>query len=88
MFKCKVCSEKDKRIQDLRDEIVNLRKLVFPANDPTHIPALSMELDSVLSGKEDMIPLNRVQSEEFERAIAERDALLSGNYDNSQEAFS
>jgi len=82
MFKCKACAAKDAHLASLQAEVELLRRLAIPHNDPKAIPVFSLEADSVLEGKQDMIVMDAHQAAEFERAMGERDRLLSGNYDN------
>lgn len=49
--KCQLCKEKDKRIDDLQEQIQLLRPLVFPKNYSQTI-AEARELDSILGGEE------------------------------------
>jgi hypothetical protein len=83
MFKCKVCAEKDLRIQDLKSQIASLQRLVTPVNDPNRVPAVHMEADGILSGQQhiielpaDMAPLPDAEPDE----LSERDRILSANY--------
>lgn len=49
--KCQICLEKDKRINDLQEQLQLLRPLVFPKNY-SQVIAEAHELDSILSGSE------------------------------------
>lgn len=84
LFKCKVCAEKDARIQDLKQQIESLQSLVIPDNSLDKIPANHLEADGVLSGMqhtitvpgaEDLFEPSTIQEER-----SERDRILSGTY--------
>lgn len=78
MFQCRLCQEKDFRIQDLKEQILDLRSLSFPKLGAAHSTLTVLEADAILSGSEEMIPVvNDAEAEEIER---ERDRILSGNY--------
>lgn len=70
--KCKVCLEKDQRIEDLKREILYLRELANPKLN-VHIPAISAEADKITSVSQD-VPL------EDDEILSERLRLLSGTY--------
>lgn len=78
LFKCRVCAEKDKRIQDLLGQIADLRKLAIP--DTSKISLVSLESDAVMSGHDEQIPIEIREDEALESSY-ERDRLLSGTYD-------
>ena len=76
MFKCKVCSEKDQRIEDLKKENAKLWDFVNPNKLTVQIPSAQRELDQIVSG-------GNIQPEltEEERLIAEEATrILSGTY--------
>lgn len=80
MFRCKACSEKDNRIQDLKSEIEYLRSLVIPTNTPT---ISELEADAVLSGRHHVINVDseEVQEEPSKQEVAsEAIRILTGNY--------
>lgn len=74
-FKCKVCQEKDKRINDLLVEISYLRKLAGVEVPSTEGILASREADAILSASDSLIPID----ENTEVAN-----ILTGMYDNSQ----
>lgn len=73
MFACKVCLEKDKRIKDLHDEVLYLRKLSNPEINVS-IPEVVREANQIMSADthHDDPQLMDIQSEAIR--------LLSGNY--------
>lgn len=87
--KCKVCSEKDKRIADLQEQILHLRELCVPQSNPYNEPLVSREADATLSASTEMLTVPASQEkevQEYKKAqeedeiISERDRLLSGTY--------
>ena len=81
MFKCKVCTEKDLRIADLKEHI----RALSPHNKASEIPLLHIEADKIMSGSDEVMEVTseevRGMSEEDLRILSERDRLLSGNYE-------
>ena len=77
-FKCKVCAEKDARIQDLRSEISNLRKLVLPSGPANNFPMVNLEANAVLNPQSEAIEVSLTDLE----VESEATRLLVGNYDN------
>lgn len=81
MFKCKVCAEKDRRIQDLKSQIETLKQLVVPANDPNQVPIVHLEADGILSAQQHTVQVEEDFPEtQNTEELAERDRLLSANY--------
>lgn len=79
---CKVCSEKDKTLAVLRDEVAFLRKQIARP-EVRNTVSVEYEADGLLSGQQDQIEIQTRQealSEEDAAILAERDAILSGNY--------
>jgi len=71
----------ESRIIDLQAQIEDLRKLVFPENThPKAIPLVQVESNAILSGEDEMIQVDAQQEDEYDRVIAEREAILSGEY--------
>lgn len=70
-FHCKVCSEKQSRINDLKNEITYLREMVFSQNSEATAPSNVREADYILSGEQ----LPQVITEE---QFNEQEALLNG----------
>jgi hypothetical protein len=76
MFRCKVCSEKDARIADLKETL----RAYLP--QPGYVHAVHREADAVMSGQHDLIlvePQREMTAEERE-IEAERQRILSGTY--------
>jgi hypothetical protein len=83
MFKCKACPEKDARIKELKEQILYLRSLVLPVNDPYNPPLIEQEADKAMSASDQPIVATEEQYEELKKlddTLSERDKLLSGNY--------
>lgn len=80
---CKVCAEKDKRVVSLENEIAFLRTLVRPTINNDKLSVVEYEADGVVGGATDQIEIQTYQhasAEEDEAILAERNAILSGNY--------
>lgn len=86
MFKCKVCKEKDSRMDDLKSEIRVLRTQIrdfqryFAGNT---VNTTNIELNSALSGNDETIPViefNEAQIEEGLLVLREQNELLMGDY--------
>lgn len=76
-FKCKVCDEKDKRIQDLKVEIQFLQKVVSGYTLPAHSNDVAREADAILSGTQDQLEPSPITDDEL---LAERNRILSGDF--------
>lgn len=78
MFKCKVCAEKDARIQDLKDTIIKLEKLLIPVQT---FPNSNYEVNNLLSGTAEQTIDSVSDTKSLDPAILEeRLKLLSGDY--------
>lgn len=81
--KCKVCEEKDKRIEDLKAEIAHFRTI---QNPPPRQAVLryEMEADNLLTGGNSETlksPIDlEAEAKELARLQAEQDRILTGNY--------
>jgi len=73
MFKCKVCEEKDKRLNDLKDEVKYLRSLLRSPVDMRASATANLEANAILNGVSEQIEVP-------EEVLAERAALLDGTY--------
>lgn len=75
--KCRVCEAHTNHIETLKSEVVSLRRLALPQNNP--LPLVEIEADAVLSGLQDQI---EIPSLEKQREIdIEASQLLSGSYE-------
>lgn len=83
---CKVCLEKDKRIADLKEQIVALNLQLVPTQQTRHY---EMEQDFVLDGGGDEVhptptPISEEAQKSRDEQLAliqlEQDMLLSGSY--------
>ncbi len=81
MFDCKVCKEKEKRIDELKEQISYFKNVLHPKDTRvTYIPPQNLEEDALLSGglqEESVLPQDQIESPEV---LAEREAMLSGTY--------
>lgn len=84
---CAVCAEKDKRIEELREQVAYLKTLTIPENNPALLPLVTREADAVISSSQEIINVPVEQKEEYEKymreredAMSERDRILSGQY--------
>lgn len=81
MFNCKVCVERNLRVQDLQKEIEFLKKLVSPST--TVLPSFDLEMNRLLEGGGQEQPEEEITEEEVARlADIEREAtsILTGTY--------
>lgn len=73
MFDCKVCAEKDKRIDDLLAQVDILKRLVLPNPvSPQHLPVIDLDAEST--------PAIEELGYDSEAATREADRIFSGNY--------
>lgn len=84
--KCRVCEEKDKRIQDLKEQIRFNQSQLVPTSPVSHY---ELENDFISSGggEEQIVPPSQLQveankklQEELEQIQHEQDSILSGSY--------
>jgi hypothetical protein len=77
-----VCAEKDKRIEDMREQITYLRNLLNPPAKPvSYEEPQNFQADVILNGgggEESSLPQD--QNLETPEVLAERAAMLSGTY--------
>lgn len=70
MFKCKVCIEKEKRIEDLQKQLNLLYSVAFPSQLSNQQAFLqSLEVNKVLGGETDQItvsPVNPKTTNDFD----------------------
>lgn len=81
MFQCKVCSEKDRRIADLKEQTEFLRaevRRVTQAPQQTRFVDVNTEMNALLSGEAEQLEPHATHLDP--EVLAERDALLSGDY--------
>ena len=70
------------RISDLKDQIADLRKLVFMPPTPVAIPYQALEADAVLSVSErPVVSLSPEDDEKLDFLASEANRILSGSYD-------
>lgn len=81
MWDCKVCLEKDRRLEDLKEQISYLRNILNPPKFiQQDIPQNDLQEDMILSGagkEETELVSNDIETAEI---LAERSAILSGTY--------
>lgn len=70
----------ESRISDLKDQIKDLRALVFPAA-PQAVEPMVMEADSVITGSEKPFEISEEEHSKLLQLAREQDLLVSGNYD-------
>lgn len=81
-FSCKVCAEKQARIDDLKAQIKFLQSQVA-APPSLEAEANAMEADAVLSALQHEVVIQEqpvIDPKELDEARRERDRLLSGSY--------
>ena len=81
MFSCKVCLEKEKRIDELKEQIAYFKNVLHPKDTHVrYIPPQNLEEDVLLAGgvqEEVTPPQDQLDTPEV---LAEREAMLSGTY--------
>jgi hypothetical protein len=82
MFSCRVCVEKEKRIDELKSQVEMLRSLVSPAVPSRSVPLVHVESDAILSARDEPVLLNKDQTKELDRIESEATKILTGNYDS------
>lgn len=77
LFKCKVCVAKDAQIQDLKDQITFLRKMVMPSMNPD---IHGLEMNKILEGS--ALPVVDLTEPTPEEQLASSEAMkiMTGNY--------
>lgn len=78
MFSCRVCAEKQKRIDDLKAQVEMLSKLVFVSSPSQDLSTSAREIDALLNGEHG--PL-----EEMDEVSREANLVLSSIHDESGE---
>ncbi len=68
-------------VEALKEQISDLRKLVFPTNVASEIPKEARELDAVISGSEKPPELSESELSKMLAGAREMDLIMSGNYD-------
>ena len=87
LFKCRVCDEKDKRINDLKIQMHYWRGLAS-STAGSNIPTPTLLTDLALSNDSPndididtkILEAEQAAAVELQSVLAEREALLSGNY--------
>lgn len=82
-FTCKVCIEKDKRIEDFKAMLATQTKLLKEATskeDPVMRVAINGEMNRIMDGGGPQIELTSEQQLYLEAVEREKQALLSGTY--------
>jgi hypothetical protein len=74
-----VCVAKDAHITSLQAEIEMLRRLALPTNNT--LPIIEFEADAVMSGSQEQINLDEIDTKQHEEIAAEAARLLSGSYE-------
>lgn len=85
MFKCKVCAEKDKRIEDLKTQVDSLLSMVSPKTSAHTIPLNQIEADAILTGRDEVIEvevdnLDTRRQQELIEIEREAQRILAGTY--------
>jgi hypothetical protein len=84
LFSCRVCAEKDKRIADLKEQIVDLKALCSPDNSSLNDEAMTnLEADALMSAHQQIIEIPSFEEQAAraaEQEIRERDRLLNNTY--------
>lgn len=78
MFKCKVCIEKEKRIDELKTQITYFKSVLNP---PPRVQHYELEQDVVLNGGGQEEVDTEAERLENERIRREQDLIFSGNTD-------
>jgi hypothetical protein len=67
-------------VQSLKDQIQDLKKLVYSPTSATTISPVALEQDAVLSQREEVIRLSPEEIEKMQEIEAEASRILSGMY--------
>lgn len=76
---CKICLEKDKRIEDLKADNARLWALSNPNRLTVTVPSIHQEADRIMSGGHDSQSVPEADPE-TQAIIDEANRILSGNY--------
>lgn len=76
-----VVGQYEARIADLKQQISDLQKLVFPKNDEKEPPLLVLEADAVISASDKPSGISEEEHNRLLEESREADLLFSGNYD-------
>ena len=78
LFSCRVCQEKDKRIQDLKEQIQAYRIVLNP---PPRINKYELEEVAVMNGGGQELDPAELEAEDIQNEDARRelDSIFSGN---------
>ena len=79
---CKVCQEKANRIEDLKSQIADLRKLALTSQSSNTLPIINFEANKILNGDMEVTELTTDEIEEQDRlkVAQEADDLFNGTY--------
>lgn len=77
--KCTACAARDAHIADLKSQLEQLQKLLFPQRPTQDILMADLEADAILSGSQE--PINAEVSD----INREADRFLTGNHDSEFE---
>lgn len=78
MFSCRVCKEKDKRLEDLQKQMDFLKSMLQPNMNSVHAEA---ETNFIMNGaSEEQLSLSEEQQARLEKEQYEAAVILSGTY--------
>lgn len=77
---CKVCQEKNSRIEDLKSEITQLRKLVYPAQNPNILPMVNLEANKILNVDTEITTLDEDELSDHDKVSIEADRIFNGDF--------
>lgn len=80
-FKCRVCEEKDKRIADLKAQLLQQTNLLQSVISPQYSKAVELEANRALEGLgTPQVDLNEDQKEQISAVERQALELLTGQY--------
>lgn len=68
------------RIAQLKDQVADLKKLVFTQTSAFNVPLVHLEADAVMSQKEETIQVSDRDLEEAEKIQSEADRIFAGTF--------
>jgi hypothetical protein len=74
--KCLVCESKDQHISDLKKQIETLNQLIFPPKRSLEPSRAELEMDAILSGVDEAIPVDE--------SSREADLLMHTDFDREE----
>lgn len=68
------------RIEQLKDQISDLKQMVHNQTSATHLSPIALEQDAILSQKEETITISEEELAKIRDIESEADRIFAGNY--------